>query len=97
MLIKCANYVEFEVTSLWNCETICIFALEFKDPMAAHNNIAKSHFPDFFSQKKLMGIPGRIPIFVQDIIEKPPSPSPAKNATVRRGTPTSERGTTTVI
>ena len=30
-----------------------------------------------FSQKALMGIPGQIPIFVQDIIEKPPSPSPA--------------------
>ena len=48
-----------------------------------------------FSQKALMGIPGQIPIFVQDIIEKPPSPSPAKNGTVRQASHTSGRGITT--
>ena len=29
MLIKCANDVEIEETSLCNCETLCIFAIEF--------------------------------------------------------------------
>ena len=48
-----------------------------------------------FSQKAQMGIPGQIPIFVQDIIEKPPSPSPAKNGTVRQASHTSGRGITT--
>ena len=49
--------MEFEVTSLWNRETFCIFALEFKDPMAAQSNIAKSHFSDAFFSKSSDGNP----------------------------------------
>ena len=47
--------VVIEETILWNCKTLCIFALEFKDPMTAYNNIAKSHFPDVFFSKKTDG------------------------------------------
>ena len=47
--------VVIEETILWNCKTLCIFALEFKDPMTAYNNIAKSSFSDVFFSKKTDG------------------------------------------
>ena len=49
--------MEIEKTSLCNCEKLCIFALEFKDPMTAHNNIAKSHFSNAFFSKSSDGNP----------------------------------------
>ena len=49
--------MEIEETSLCNCEKLCIFAIEFKDPMTAHNNIAKSHSSDAFSSKSSDGNP----------------------------------------